>query len=420
MLKPQSLKKNTFYLYLLTATNYLFGFITVPYQTRVLGPEYFGILGFASAISVYFNLVLDFGFLLSGTKRVNEAATRKENLNEILSNIIYSKFVLFAIVSAVFFILTFFVPQFKEYFWALLLYLIVALLNSLLPDYLYRGLENMSILTYRAILTRGVFTVLIFILLKEKSQYLFVPISLIMGSLAALAWTWLDVCNNLKIHIVKTSIKAVRQTLKESSEFFLSRIATTVYNGINTLIIGYMGPIAEVGLYSSGTKFRVLLSQAESPICDSMYPYMTRTKDFKKMFKVTAMVQIAIMIFCAVLFIWAKEICIIVFGYEFADAAFIVRLTVPIMALGFIGKMFGFPGLTPLGLQKWANLSNVFAMINQLIVLCVLFAIDVITIRNLILVTIMSEYIGIFTRIIVFIVGYRKFKIQNNNISLTQ
>ena len=64
------LLQNTVMLYLLTFSNYFLSLVVVPYETRVLGVEVFGVLGAATAIMVYFQLVVDFGFLLSGTQEV--------------------------------------------------------------------------------------------------------------------------------------------------------------------------------------------------------------------------------------------------------------------------------------------------------------------------------------------------------------
>ena len=68
--KKNKLFENTIMLYMLTFSNYFFSFISVPYQTRILGAEIYGKLGFAVAFMSYFQLFLDFGFLLSATETV--------------------------------------------------------------------------------------------------------------------------------------------------------------------------------------------------------------------------------------------------------------------------------------------------------------------------------------------------------------
>lgn len=55
--KSKVLVKNTVMLYLLQFSTYLFSFLTVPYQSRILGPEIYGILGVAGAVMIYFQLL---------------------------------------------------------------------------------------------------------------------------------------------------------------------------------------------------------------------------------------------------------------------------------------------------------------------------------------------------------------------------
>ena len=66
-----TLLKNTMMLQILQFSTYILALIAVPYETRVLGPEGYGILGAATAIMVYFQLVVDFIFqFLNAVTRV--------------------------------------------------------------------------------------------------------------------------------------------------------------------------------------------------------------------------------------------------------------------------------------------------------------------------------------------------------------
>ena len=46
------LYKNTIMLYIMTFSSYFLSFVTVPYQTRVLGPEKYGLIGVSTALMV--------------------------------------------------------------------------------------------------------------------------------------------------------------------------------------------------------------------------------------------------------------------------------------------------------------------------------------------------------------------------------
>ena len=81
-----TLLKNTLMLELLQVSTYVLALVAVPYETRVLGPEMYGVLGAATAIMVYFQLVVDFGFLLSATEAVASHREDRDYLRRLLTS----------------------------------------------------------------------------------------------------------------------------------------------------------------------------------------------------------------------------------------------------------------------------------------------------------------------------------------------
>lgn len=79
--------------------------MAVPYESRVLSPVNYGKLGVAAAIMVYFQLVIDFGFLLSATEEVSRRRDDKEAVSKILTAVTISKLFLAGISAVVLLIL---------------------------------------------------------------------------------------------------------------------------------------------------------------------------------------------------------------------------------------------------------------------------------------------------------------------------
>ncbi|MBQ4601372.1 MAG: oligosaccharide flippase family protein, partial [Clostridia bacterium] len=109
------LLKNTFMLYILQFSTYLIALLVAPYQTRVLGTEVFGgVLEASAAIIVYFQLIIDFGFLLSATEEVSRERQNKEKLSRIMTSVTWCKFLLAAVSFVVLFILCQTIPAWKQ------------------------------------------------------------------------------------------------------------------------------------------------------------------------------------------------------------------------------------------------------------------------------------------------------------------
>ena len=62
--------KNTFALMIIQVCSYVMPFITLPYLSRVLEVDKFGLVFFAQAMMDYFNRVIMFGFEFSGVSQI--------------------------------------------------------------------------------------------------------------------------------------------------------------------------------------------------------------------------------------------------------------------------------------------------------------------------------------------------------------
>lgn len=397
------LAENTLFLYLLTFSNYIFGFITVPYQTRILGPDIFGVVSFALAFYTYFIIIIDFGFILSATKSVAEHKDDKFYIGRVLSDVTLAKICLGLLSGIILFIISSLIPKINIHIDIIILYLFLAILTSLTPDFIYRGLENMKMITIRTVVVRLVFTILIFIFLKKPSQYLMIPAFQIAGVAVSLLLIYYDLIKNEHIGFQQTSSLRIYHALRESCQYFVSRVASTIYGATNILIVGLIYPTSSmVGYYASAEKFKALASQGAAPIADSLYPYMIRTSDYRTLFRITAFLEVIIIILCILLAFYAEPVCVFVFGREYAYAAKILRLFIPILAIVLPNYVFGFPALTPIGQQKWANYSVEIAMINQIVGLFILYSVGKLDVWSICVLTILSDYICLIVRVACF------------------
>ncbi|HIV67523.1 MAG TPA: oligosaccharide flippase family protein [Candidatus Butyricicoccus stercorigallinarum] len=372
--KKGVLLKNTIMLYIMQFSTYFLSFIVVPYETRVLGETYYGKLGVATAIMVYFQLVIDFGFILSATEDVARHREDKTRISKILTAVTVSKLLLTAGSVIVLAVLCRVFEPWREDTVFYMLFLAATAVNSLIPDYLYRGLEQMEAITVRTVAIKAFFTVMIVVLLKRPEQYCLIPILNIIGYAVALLCVYWHLYRRLHITFVRCSPQEIWAHFRRSSTFFYSRIATSVYTASNTVILSLIPAGAgTVGYYTLADKLVTTAKSGLSPISDSMYPYMTKNRDFKLVWKILKIVMPVIVGGCAVVFVFARPLCEIVFGAGYGDAAPVLRAMLPVVIVILPSYILGFPTLSAMGLSRYANYSVVFGSALHVVNLIVLY-----------------------------------------------
>ncbi len=372
--KHGALLKNTVMLAILQLSTYVLALIVVPYQTRVLGPEVYGVLGVATAIMVYFQLVIDFGFMLSATEEVASHRDDQAYLRRVMTCVTISKLALAVVSGVVLLILCRLVGAWEGKSGLFMLFFLATACTSLMPDYMYRGLEKMTAITIRTVAIRTFFTVCIFVFLRGPEDLYIVPVLNIIGNGVAMVLAYVDLARRFQIRFAKVGVGEILANLKRSSVFFLSRIATTAYTSLNTIILDLITASGgATGYYTAADKLITTGRNVLSPISDSLYPYMARHRDFRMVKKVLMVAMPPIILFCAACFIWAEPLCKLFLGPEFGPAGTVLRAMLPVGIVTLPNYVLGFPTLGAMGLSKYANYSVVFGSVLHICNLLILY-----------------------------------------------
>ena len=396
----KTLYNNTIMLYILQASRYIFPLLTFPYLTRVLQPENYGIMTFVNGVMVYFQLLIDFGFLQSATKECSLSRNDKAKLAKIVASNTQAKMFLGLMgLAIIIFLINFFEAFAGKEIYTILAYATI-LLSMFNIDYLFRGLEIMKFITYRTIAGRMIYTVLIFVLINKPEHYILVPVISAIGESIILIWTWYYVISNLGIRLKIVSLSDTILAFRTSSMFFLSRIASTAYTSTNVIVMGTIYgniPLAQFGVANS------LISNIRSlfsPIADSLYPYMVLNKNYKLIKKILLILMPITLIGTVGLFFLAKPIIIIMAGKDYLDAIPIFQAFLPLILITLPEYLFGFPVLGAMNKMKDANLSVIFAAIYHLTGLVILYLIGNINSITVALLTCSTELIVLIYRMI--------------------
>lgn len=350
--------KNTFFLYILTFSNYFIGLLIYPYLSRVLSIESFGLIGFSMAYVVIFQVIVEYGFMISATSEISKNRNDNKILSEIVSTTMFAKIILAIITIFLFLISAFFVPMIGDNLLIVILFLFSAILAAMLPDFYFRGVENMKTITIRTVAIRTVSLILIMLFVHDDSQIALIPVSFIIGNLLAITIS-LIVISNMSIRIHKTKLKNALDSIKDSSLFFLSRIAVGINQFFGTLMIGlkYSPTSTEAGLYTGATRISFASETMLAPVSDSLYPHMVNKKDYVLLKKVVLYGGFIWFFICLFVFIFAPEICSVILGRPYEAAGDLLRILIFGNFIAFYSNMLGYNALTPIGKSNHANIA---------------------------------------------------------------
>ena len=395
--KKYTIVYNTIMLYVMQISNYIFPLFTFPYLARILGTNYYGMMTFVTSVMVYFQMIVDFGFLLSGTQECSLYRDDKNKLTKVFSSIVISKIFLSIIGFFILFLIVKIVPNFNDKKMFTMLYYLTVVTSVLMPDYLFRGLEKMSIITSISIVGKLIYTISIFIFIKNSSDYLVIPILVIFSNIVTFSLMYKEV-KKLGIKLVWCDFRIVLSTLKNSFIFFVSRIASTAYSASNVVVLGMIISNVDLALYGVANTIINTIKSFLSPIADSIYPYILREKNFKLVKKIIIISTPVMILATFLLYLLAKPIILILGGREYINAVPIFRMMLPIIIITLPSYLLGFPVLGAMNRMREANLAVVYVAIFHSIGLIILIITRLLNINNVILLTIISEMLVLIIR----------------------
>lgn len=385
---------------MLTFSSQVISLVTIPYQTRVLSPEMYGVVGVALSVMTLVSLVLDCGILLSATPKVTQHAEDIGYLSRLYSDVFSVKCCAILICALVLGMICALQEYYCQFYFLYALYYLAYCFAALLPDYLYRGLEQMRVITVRTVSVRCLSAIGMFIFLRSDSDVLVLPFSLLVGNAAALVISLRYDRRHFGITLRRPSKHGMMETIHDALPFLFSRISSTAYSTANPIVLNvFFSGMPVIGLYSASEKILSVTKSLVSPIADSLYPYMIKNRDFSLIKKILIISMPVITVLAAMVFMFADEICEFAFGSGYAVAGDIVRCLLPAIMVIVPSYIICFPVLVPMGLSNYANASNVVGLCVQTALLVALVFSGRVNVYTICLSTSVSEVSVFFFRL---------------------
>lgn len=351
----------------LQMANYALPLITLPYLVRVLSPDRFGLIAFAQAIIQYFVLFTDFGFNFSAVREISINRENKNKVSEIFCTVYFIKTVLTIISFLILVLAVIITPKLKsEWLLYLLMYGIV-IGNMLFPIWFFQGIECMKYVTALNVSSKLIFTVLVFGMIRQESDYIIFPVISSLGYIVAgVTGFWIAV-RKYSIQLIIPTREFIISQLKISGYFFASRVCLALYSVSNTVLLGIFTTNEITGFYAAAEKLIRAIEGMNQPIINTLYPYIAKTRN-KRLYKYAVYMGGGIgCIAFIILILFSQEITQLLYGKDFQTTAHILQLYAIDLTIVFPSGLIGLPILAAFGHIRYLNYTNVLGFIIYVI-----------------------------------------------------
>ena len=319
------LLSNFFSLSALQMATYFFPLITFPYLVRILGIELFGILAMATAIVAYFQIIVDYGFDLSATKEISIHREDRSKLIEIFSSVLIIKFILMSISFILLTLLIFSFDKLAEN-WEVYYFSFGLVIGQILfPIWFFQGIEKMKYITILTIISKFIFTISIFIFVKESTDYEIVPLLYAIGSIVSGLISLYIIKKDFNITIKWQKLEVLKKYLHDGWYIFVQRFYVNLYTTTNIVILGILTSDTVVGFYAIAKRVIDIFAQLFKVVSNVYYPYFSKKFVFnpkhslKNLAKLSFFMLILSSLSMLMIFAFDKFIVILIAGENYNE-----------------------------------------------------------------------------------------------------
>lgn len=342
-----SLKKNATLNIIKTVCSVIFPMITIPYATRVLGTETYGMYNFSSSIISYATLIAAFGITNYATREGARKRGCKQRLDLFVDEI-FSLNILTTVVAYVFLAqLIVAWGKLRTYTDVILILSLNILFTTIGTDWINIVFEDYAYITKRYIICYVIQIVLMFLLVKTPYDVNIYAIVSVFSHIVANSLNIIYIRKRLGVHPKLIFSAKVLFHLKYVFVFFISSIASTIYINSDITILGYLKDDYAVGLYSISSKIytliKIVIGAMTAVIIPRVSVYLSEKKeeDIQSIIKETVgVVLIAGLPATAGIFFMCDNVITLISGIEYIKAFTSLRILSLSIVFGALSNVF--------------------------------------------------------------------------------
>lgn len=365
-----SLRKNFSYLVFGQLINSFLPLVLIPFLTSKLSIENYGVYAYTVILIGFLSVLLDFGFNIYGVERIVKSRRILKRIKTIHSGVLSAKFIVLWFSLILYLLLIFLNPKFQENKFEMVFGALSIVGVSFQQFWFCSGLEKNYLIVFSVLISKIFLLISVFLFIDsdtDLSKLIF--LNGISQVVSAIACYWF-----LRKYAVgfNLNIKRGIRFLKKSYPFFISRLAVALYTSAAGVYLGFFASSSSMAIYSIAEQIYKGLQSLINPISQVMYPYMLRTKDFSKFYRLTGFAVIVVSVLSFLGYLITPYFVKYFFGLEYLKSINVLGVFLFALVLVVPSVLFGYPLLGAKGKLRLANLSVIYAGIAQLLFLMIL------------------------------------------------
>jgi O-antigen/teichoic acid export membrane protein len=251
----------------------IFPLITFPYASRVLGVENYGKVNFGTSIISYFTLLAGLGITNYAIREGARIRDDKENFSAFVNEVFTINVVTTLISYAALFLTLIFWDKLGSYRVLILIQSLSILFTTIGTDWINSIYEEYAYITIRYVIVHIIAIALMFIFVRDSSDYIIYAFIAIFGTVGANAINIFHIRKIVKLRLVK--VKNLKLHLIPMIMLFCNSLSVLIYVNSDVTMLGILSDDKSVGIYSAATKIYNIIKQLINAIIVVMIPRLS-------------------------------------------------------------------------------------------------------------------------------------------------
>jgi polysaccharide transporter, PST family len=320
--------------------------VTLPYTSRVLGSNGFGLVAFSQSLSFLLAVVVQWGFEPWASREVAVAREDRGRLSALAAQITGARLILSVGALAVAAVVcitsktTRGSPEFVAMAW------LAAASTGLNPMWFFLGREQVRLSTVIALALRVAGAVLTFVLVDDRGDA-WIVMALFTG--AAVLTAAINTARMFrKVETRRPRLRPSSRAIRASAPLFFGTAGRSLYTAVNVVLLGFFASRTDVAHFSAAERVIRSCAALLVPVVVVMYPRVTHLysagrpgRALRLLLTGGALVLLAASVVAAVAMLLAPELMRLVYGAEFAAGADVLRIMAPILPVTMVAIVAG-------------------------------------------------------------------------------